>query len=62
MKPEVYSTLKKLPGQIRQRIKRVIDDLGQNPRPPRSKTLDLPDTIDNLIIAEWEVRRFRIVL
>ncbi len=59
MRPAVHSVRKKLPGHVRQRIVGIVDDLGQNPRPTRSKTLDLLDTTDNSITAEWEVRRFR---
>jgi mRNA interferase RelE/StbE len=59
MRPVVHSARKKLPGHVRQRIKCVIDNLEHNPRPARSKTLDLPETVESSIIAEWEVRRFK---
>jgi mRNA-degrading endonuclease RelE of RelBE toxin-antitoxin system len=38
--PEEFQAIKKLPGNVRQRIKRAIDDLADNPRPPQSKQLD----------------------
>ncbi len=56
MRPTVHATRKQLPGQIRQRIKRVLDDLGQDPRPVNSQALKLSDTIQ----TEWEVRRIRL--
>jgi len=57
MRPAVHTARKKLPGHIRQRIKRSIDQLAEKPRPPRSKELDLPDNINPEIRTEWEVRR-----
>jgi mRNA-degrading endonuclease RelE of RelBE toxin-antitoxin system len=56
MRPTVHATRKQLPGHIRQRIKRILDDLGQNPHPARSQSLELPDTAP----TEWEVRRIRL--
>jgi hypothetical protein len=37
----VHDERKRLPGVIRQRLKRVIDDLAQNPRPDNSISLQL---------------------
>ena len=56
MRPAVHASRKQLPGQVRQRIKRIIDDLDQNPRPAESEALELPDNIQ----TEWEVRRIRL--
>ena len=42
-----------LPGHIRQRVKRAIDALADNPRPPRSKKLNMPD-------LEGELYRLRL--
>ena len=41
--PETLQGIKELPGNIRQRIRRAIQDLSDNPRPSQSKRLDLPD-------------------
>lgn len=60
MRPAVHAARKKLPGHIRQRVKRTIDKLAEKPRPPRSKELDLPDSISPNIRSEWEVRRIRL--
>jgi mRNA interferase RelE/StbE len=56
MRPAVHASRKQLPGQIRQRIKRILDDLHQDPRPAESQALELPSTIQ----IEWEVRRIRL--
>lgn len=56
MRPAVHTSRKQLPGHVRQRIKRVLDDLGENPRPTQSQILKLPDTTP----TEWEVRRVRL--
>jgi mRNA interferase RelE/StbE len=56
MRPIVYTSRKQLPGHIRQRIKQLIDDLQQNPRPAESEALTLPVTIK----TEWEARRIKI--
>lgn len=56
LRPAVHASRKQLPGQVRQRIKRMIDNLGQNPRPIESEALELPDAIQ----IEWEIRRIRL--
>lgn len=59
--PDEFQAFKKLPGNVRHRIKRAIDDLAENPRPPESKRLDLGDAeeADNEIwrlrIANWRI-------
>lgn len=60
MRPAVHATRKELPGHIRQRIKRTIDQLAERPRPARSKKLKLPDNVSPHIKTEWEVRRVRL--
>lgn len=51
----VYRERKVLPGIIRQRIKTLLDSLGQNPRPYNSIVLGLKD-----IETTWEARRIRV--
>jgi len=51
--PQVYQEIKALPGHVRRKIKRAIDDLANQPRPPQSKALNLPD-------ASREARRLRL--
>ncbi len=45
--------MKRLPGNIRQRIKRAVSELAENPRPPRSKVLSVPE-------FDGELRRLRL--
>lgn len=35
--------LKDLPGNMRHRVRTAIDKMAENPRPARSKRLDVPD-------------------
>lgn len=51
--PEALSEIKDLPGHMRQRVKRAIDALADNPHPPDSKALHVPD-------IEFEVWRLRL--
>ena len=51
--PSVWPKTKELPGNIRQRVKRAIEGLADNPRPSRSKALDVPG-------VEPEVRRLKL--
>jgi mRNA interferase RelE/StbE len=48
-----WQEIKNLPGHVRQRVKRAIDALSDNPRPPRNKALDAPS-------LEVELRRLRL--
>ena len=41
--PSALQEIRQLPGHVRQRAKRAIDDLETNPHPPGSKALDLSD-------------------
>lgn len=51
--PETFQNIKELPGNIRQRVRQAIQSLSDNPRPPQSKRLDLPE-------VEAEVWRMRL--
>ena len=51
--PTAWEEMKTLPGHMRQRVKRAVNSLGRNPRPPKSKALDVPD-------VEYELRRLRL--
>jgi len=51
--PETWQEIKKLPGNMRQRIRRTVGDLSENPRPDNSKPLSLPS-------MEIEARRLRL--
>lgn len=48
--PRTWKEIKNLPGNMRQRVKRAVDALADNPRPSKSKKLNGPD-------LEHELRR-----
>lgn len=48
----VHNQRRNLPGVVRQRIKKIIDALAENPRPYNSIELNFPVDIDY-----WEPRR-----
>ncbi len=57
LEPEIYQERNKLPGNIRQRVKRELDHLGELPRPSNSRVLDTTELgVPNGI----EVRRIRL--
>lgn len=41
LEPEVHEARKHLPGHVRQQVKRALDNLADEPRPPKSRDLDL---------------------
>ena len=54
---DVRDARSNLPGNVRQRMRRIISDLAGDPRPAGSQLLD---TIGLEIPPEIEVRRFRL--
>ena len=38
--PGVWREIRRLPGHVRQRVRRAINNLKDNPHPPRSKRLE----------------------
>jgi len=53
--PSVLQALKKLPGNVRQRVKRAIEGLTNDPRSPESKRLQTDDPIADPVEI-WRVR------
>jgi mRNA interferase RelE/StbE len=51
--PAAWKEMKKLPGAVRQRVRKAVDAFADEPRPPKSKILDVPD-------IQAEVRRLRL--
>lgn len=41
LEPEVHEARKHLPGHVRQRVRRAIDDLVCEPRPAASRAMDV---------------------
>lgn len=56
LEAEVHQSRDLLPGNIRQRIKRLMDSLSSDPKPSRSRALDAEDLG---LPAEIEIRRVR---
>ena len=54
--PDEFRSIKRLPGNVRQRVRHAIDDLADNPRPPHSRQLEVAE----LEGSPAEVRRLRI--
>ena len=57
IEPEVHAAREKLPGHVRQRLRRAIESLAQEPRPSGSRALDV-STLD--LPPDIEIRRLRI--
>jgi mRNA interferase RelE/StbE len=56
--PDAWKEIQSLPGHIRQRVRRAIDGFAKNPRPARSKSLDvrgLPCEVRRLRLDRWRV-------
>jgi mRNA interferase RelE/StbE len=51
--PSAWKEIKELPAYVRQRARRAIDGMAKNPRPPRSKSLEVRGLL-------CEVRPFRL--
>ena len=58
IEPEVHHVRESLPGNFRQQIKRIINELANNPRPAKSRALDMTEIN---VPAEVEVRRFSLI-
>ena len=58
--PTALKEIKDLPGHMRQRVKRAIDELDENPHPAGSKRLEITETIP---VEVWRIRleKWRIV-
>jgi mRNA interferase RelE/StbE len=56
VEPAVHQARKQMPGRFRQRVKRAIAALADDPRPPKSRPLDVSD-LD--VPPDVELRRIR---
>jgi mRNA interferase RelE/StbE len=57
IEPEVHAAREDLPGNVRQRVRRLITSLANEPRPANSRVLDV-DGLD--IPVSVEIRRVRL--
>jgi mRNA interferase RelE/StbE len=56
--PAAWKEIKQIPGHVRQRVRRAIGALADNPRPAKSKMLDvqgLPCEVRRLRIDRWRI-------
>jgi mRNA interferase RelE/StbE len=59
--PQALREIKDLPGHMRQRVKRAIDELADDPHPADSRALELPEDIQTearlcrLRLDKWQV-------
>jgi mRNA interferase RelE/StbE len=56
--PSALREAKELPGHMRQRVKRAVRALADDPRPSGSRTLDVPDfdrELRRLKLDNWRV-------
>lgn len=56
--PSAWQEIKNLPGNMRQRVRRAIDELADNPYPAKSKKLEAPDIdceLCRLRLERWRV-------
>jgi mRNA interferase RelE/StbE len=57
--PAALREVRHLPGHVRQRAKRAIDDFQTDPRPPESRALDVSE-LERPAEIGFEVRRLRL--
>jgi mRNA-degrading endonuclease RelE of RelBE toxin-antitoxin system len=57
IEPDVHEARDDVPGNLRQRVRRAITELRQDPRPSLSRTLD---TSDLDLPPDVEIRRLRL--
>jgi mRNA interferase RelE/StbE len=56
--PRAWKEMKDLPGSMRQRVRRAVDALADNPHPPKSKRLKVPDLepeLYRLRLGRWRI-------
>ncbi len=60
---EAHKQRKKLPGHVRQRIKRTIDQLDTNPYPHTSRILDMTgyDVPDDVELRRIRIKAWRLI-
>lgn len=62
IRPDALSEIKRLPGHVRQRIKRVIDGFENNPRPSSSIELsNLSTPLPEVTLHRFKLEKWRII-
>ena len=57
--PQAWHEMKTLPGNLRQRVKREVDGLRDNPRPAQSKQLEVTTT--GVVLYRVRLDRWQLV-
>ncbi len=61
MEPRAHVQRRKLPGNVRQRLRQTIDALAKDPRPHNSRALDTSRLAGEVVVPEGvELRRIRL--
>jgi len=56
--PDAFQEIKNLPGNIKQRIRRAIGELADNPRPPQSKIVKpIPDLSIEVVFTSGDTSK-----
>ena len=56
--PAALNEIKRLPGHVRQRVRRAIGSFAEDPRPPKSKTLEItgvPAEVRRPRLDRWRI-------
>jgi mRNA interferase RelE/StbE len=57
--PNAWDEFNRLTGSVRRQIIRAVDDIAENPRPPASKRLDIPN--ETTEIRRYSLGHWRII-
>jgi mRNA interferase RelE/StbE len=57
VRPEVVKALKRAPGDVRQRLRRAIDDLAGDARPASSRQLEVAAAVElrRVRVEDWRI-------
>lgn len=56
VEPAVIDEIAALPGNMRQRVRRAVRDLPQDPRPGQSRELEIPEDLAFKGLEAWRLR------
>lgn len=60
IRDEAKAEVRRLPGHMRQRVRQFVQSLGQEPRPPATRQLRLPENFD-LEVRRARMDRYRLI-
>jgi mRNA interferase RelE/StbE len=56
IEPAARDEIVKLPGHMRQRVRRAVNELSETPRPSNSRALDIPEDLRIEGVEAWRLR------